>query len=154
MWRFLAIALFGLVAFGAAHETWGAMSSTNYYIYADDFSMGGGLSTGTIYSLQDTIGQSPIDISTSTSYEIRAGYQYSVLGELSMSISDTSVDLGTLTGLGATSSAQTVVTVTADPASSFILSSATTLTFKAARSTATASSTYGQNITLTASANF
>lgn len=99
-----------------------AMSSTDYYIYADDFSMGGSLSAGGTYSLQDTIGQSPADISSGGSYSLQAGYQFQTQGQISLSISSSSLGLGTLSSTGASSTASATVTITTDSTSGYVLS--------------------------------
>ncbi|OGH94187.1 MAG: hypothetical protein A2538_01485 [Candidatus Magasanikbacteria bacterium RIFOXYD2_FULL_41_14] len=118
----LAIFLATVLVVAPAHSLRAAMSSTDYYIYADDFSVGGGLSSGGSYSLQDTVGQSPTDISTGGSYALHSGYQYQTLGSISLSISDSSLSLGTLTSTGASSTAATTATITTDSATGYVLS--------------------------------
>lgn len=98
-----------------------AMSSTNYYIYADSVDAGGSFSSGGAYTLQDTIGESPSDFSSSSAYEIRAGYQYMERGYLSMDISDNALNLGTLS-TGAINTAITTVTVGTDSISGYSMS--------------------------------
>ncbi|OGH87807.1 MAG: hypothetical protein A3J93_05245 [Candidatus Magasanikbacteria bacterium RIFOXYC2_FULL_42_28] len=122
MRNFLAIILIALGLVVDPVILRAAMSSTDYYIYADDFSMGGGLSTGGEYSLQDTIGQSPVDAISGGSYALSAGYQFQTLGTISMSISSSSLSLGTLSATGASSTAETTVTVITDSASGYVLS--------------------------------
>jgi len=97
-----------------------AMSSTNYYIYADSVETGGGLSSGGAYSIEDTIGQGFVSESESlgSTYKIKAGYQAMVIGSLSLNISDNSIDLGSLSTTTVTS-ASTIVTVTTDSESGY-----------------------------------
>ena len=54
---FIVIIIIAAIFF--AQRSWAAMSSTNYYIYAEVISVGGVLSTSSAYSLQDTVGESP-----------------------------------------------------------------------------------------------
>ena len=51
------------------------MSSTNYSIYADSFTIGGFFSTSTNYSFWDSIGEWSAGNITSTTYEILGGFQ-------------------------------------------------------------------------------
>ncbi|MFA6548121.1 MAG: hypothetical protein WCT11_04245 [Candidatus Magasanikbacteria bacterium] len=81
-----------------------AMSSTNYYIFADSVDFGGGSSASTSYSLQDSLGGYATGISTSTSYQIRAGYQAEEVGLLSMVLDGSSVNFGTVSSVGLLSS--------------------------------------------------
>jgi len=99
----------------------GAMSSTNYFIYADSVDTGGGLSASGSYSLQGSVGESPTDFSTSSAYEIRAGYQYMERGYLSLEIDVTSLNLGTLS-VSAVNSATTTATVSTDSITGYTLS--------------------------------
>lgn len=102
-------------------HAWGAMSSTNYFIYADSIETGGGLSTSGTYSLQDTTGESPAGFSTSSAYEIRAGYQHMERGYISLTIDNLSLNLGTLSD-SAVNSASTNATVGTDSATGYTLS--------------------------------
>ena len=100
-----------------------AMSSTNYYIYADSVDYGGGLATSTSYNLQDSVGGGDsVGISTSTSYEVRAGYQAAVKGVLSISLSSGSVSLGTLSAVGVVASSSVTLTVDTNSVTGFSLS--------------------------------
>lgn len=188
-----------------------AMSSTNYFIYADSLDYGGGEATSTNNNLQDSIGsEAAVGDSTSTSYEIKAGYQGMESGSITLDLNSNSVDLGQpLAGVVVTSSlvatvntdSQTGYTLSISDVSgsalavvsdgsvdgvgsaeeyglavsgthaaylndvaivnSLVLSSfgsfggsdATTLTFKAVRSSNTTAQTYSQNLVLTAAAN-
>lgn len=118
--RFLA-AVFALAMAAVPFNVFAAMSSTNYYIYADSVETGGGLSTGGAYSLQDTTGESPSGFSTSSAYEIRAGYQYMERGLLTLQISLSSLNLGTLSTTSV-SSAATTITVETDSTTGYSLS--------------------------------
>lgn len=72
-----------------------AMSSTNYYIYSDSLDYGGSLATSTSYNLQDSVGSEVgMGNSTSTSYQVKAGYQGVEFGTLTLSLNSNSVDLG------------------------------------------------------------
>lgn len=97
---------FGFIFVGS-----GAMNSDNYSIYADSFSVGGFYSTSTSYDLWDTAGEWPAGVSASSTYEIRAGFQAMEKGDLSLTISDTSLDLGSL-GVSTVSSSTTDISIT------------------------------------------
>lgn len=51
-------------------------SSTNYKIQFDSINVGGLISTSTVYQTNDTIGETTTGTSTSSTYEIRAGYRH------------------------------------------------------------------------------
>ena len=102
-------------------SVWAAMSSTNYTIYADSVETGGGLSSGGVYRLEDTIGEGVVSQSSSSTYDIKAGYQAMVLGSLSMNIDNTSLNFGTLSTT-TVSLVTTTVTVTADAESGYSMS--------------------------------
>jgi len=99
----------------------GAMSSTNYYIYADSINTGGVFSTSSAYSMQSTVGESPAGTASSTTYEIRGGYQSMERGSLSFDLSTSSLALGTLS-VSAVAAASTTATVTTDSATGYSLS--------------------------------
>lgn len=98
-----------------------AMSSTNYFIYADSFDVGGELATSTSYSLEGTFGGEAIGVVSSTSYEMRGGYQYMERGVLSLSLSASSVSFGTLSATVLKTSS-VVATVTTDSINGYSLS--------------------------------
>lgn len=98
-----------------------AMSSTNYFIYADSIETGGGLSVGGAYSLEDTAGESPAGFSNSAIYEIRAGYQHMERGYISFTISHNSLNLGVLS-TSAINSASTTLTVGTDSVTGYAVS--------------------------------
>ena len=99
-----------------------AMSSTNYYIYADSVDFGGGMGTSTSYTLQDSLGGYSVGISTSTSYQVRAGYQAAEMGQLSFSLDSNSVNLGTLSAAGVVATSDIIATITTDSATGYTLS--------------------------------
>lgn len=208
MKRMLALLIIGICLAGFPGPVICAMSSTNYFIYADTVETGGGLSTGGVYGLQDTAGESPVGFSSSSAYEIRAGYQFMERGSLSLIISSNSLNLGTLSAT-AVNSGSTTATVTTDSVTGYSLSissvsgtsvaavtdgtvtagseeygfsasgaessvtgdvavaastlvastsspitdSATIMTFKASMSPSTVGGSYGQTVTIAASAN-
>ncbi len=100
-----------------------AMSSTNYYIYADSLDFGGGLGTSTDNNLQGSIGGevSP-GISTSTSYQVNAGFQAMVRGALSLNLSSNNIDFGSMNTVGTVVSSATNATVDTDSATGYTLS--------------------------------
>ena len=102
-------------------SVWAAMSSTNYYIYADSVETGGGLSTGGVYSLEDTLGEGVISQTGGATYNINAGYQAMVLGSLSMNISNYAINLGDLSTTSISIST-TTVTITTDAADGYAMS--------------------------------
>lgn len=62
-----------------AENVFSAMTSTNYQIQWDTMSSGGSDSaSSSSYQLRDTIGETTIDRSTSTNYDLRAGYRAGV----------------------------------------------------------------------------
>ena len=99
-----------------------AMSSTNYYIYADTVNVGGVLSANGAYSLKDTTGELGGGVSSSSTYQINGGFQYMEIGGLSMSVSNSSLSLGSLISYNASSTASTTVSVNSSAASGFVLS--------------------------------
>ncbi len=116
---FLMVFLLGCLAFPSI--SWGVMSSTNYTIFADSVDSGGVLSAGGAYSLQDTIGESPVGSSSSSVYQVIGGYQAMDFGGLSISIDTASIDLGTLSTSQVTT-ASAVVSVTSGAADGYVLS--------------------------------
>ncbi len=123
MRRFLSILLIIVMAAGAARPLLSSaeMTSTNYTIYADTISAGGLESAGGTYDLQDTLGESPAGVATSTSYEVRGGYQSMVSSSLSISLSAGSVSLGDL-DVTSVKSANVVAAVSTDSEGGYSLS--------------------------------
>ena len=97
-----------------------AMSSTNYRIDADSLEVGGALSSGGSFRLEDTIGGLGGTV-TSTSYQVRGGFHGSSGSILSLTLSSASIALGTLSATQVTSGSA-VVTVATDSDSGYTLS--------------------------------
>ena len=116
---FVVVLLLGFLAFPST--SWGLMSSTNYTIFADSVDSGGVLSTSGTYNLQDTAGESPVGSSTSSTYEVIGGYQAMDWSVLTIEISTTSINLGTL-AIDRVATSSAVVTVTADASTGYVLS--------------------------------
>ncbi len=99
-----------------------AMSSTNYYIYADSVDFGGGAGTSTSFTLQETLGGYATGISTSTSYQIKAGYQADTIGTLSFELDGNSLDFGSLATVGSVVTGNVQATINTDSESGYVLS--------------------------------
>jgi len=97
----------------------GEMSSSNYTIFADDFHSGI-VASSTNYQLKNTTGETPTGMSTSSSYNIKAGFQAMDKKSLSLDISNTSLDLGDLT-IDSLSTASASVTVSAESEGGYTL---------------------------------
>src|SRR3989344_691259 len=97
------------------------MSSTNYYIYADSIDNGGGFVTSTSFDLQGTLGETPTDATTSSSYIVRGGYQSMESASLEMSLSASGASLGELSASQVKSNSITA-TITSDSANGYTLS--------------------------------
>lgn len=121
MKKFLAVVLlFGGILFPL--RALGLMSSANYTIYADSIDTGGVLSTGGIYSLEDTLGESfAVSTSSINTYEVRAGYQYMEQNYISLDISPATVSLGTLV-VSAVNASDATATVSTDAYAGYTLS--------------------------------
>lgn len=109
-------------ALAAPGLVWAAMSSTNYYIYADSVDFGGGTGTSTSFGLQDTLGGYATGISTSTSYQINAGYQAATGGTLSFDLSGNTINFGSLPAAGTVATANVLATVNTDSGTGYALS--------------------------------
>ena len=105
--------IIGLSLIFSGSFTSAEMSSTNYTIYADVFSIGGiETSQSTNYKIQDTLGEAIIWSATSTSanYGVKAGFRDMYPDQyLTLSVSDTSIDLGTLSEDEAQSASHTMI---------------------------------------------
>ena len=99
----------------------GAMSSTDYFIFADSINVGGIYSTGGSYILQDTLGEIAVGTSTGGTYDIKAGYQSMERGYITLALSNSTINLGTLS-VGAISSSTATATVSTDSATGYSLS--------------------------------
>lgn len=115
----------GLVIFGLGIPitAFGSMSSATYSIYADVIGVNGAVySTGTTYALSDTPGEAVAGTVDSGTYEVRGGFQAAEKDQtLSFTISNSSLDLGTLS-TSAVSSAATVLSVTCNAPTGYSLS--------------------------------
>jgi len=113
-----------------------AMDSDNYQIWADVISVGGGedLSSDN-YTLQDTLGQAVVGISSSTNYTSRAGYRYPEYfdGEpsITLSLGGGSVALGTLDTSAAKTGSHSLVVGTNSGTGLSVTYSGSTLTCSA-----------------------
>lgn len=90
-------------------------TSSNFQLQSDSLNFGGGLSTSTNYTQESTFGEVATGVGTSSTYQLKAGYQQ--MQEIYLSMTDaTDVTLApTLAGLtGGTSNGSTTVTVTTD----------------------------------------
>ena len=116
---FCLILLLGLVTPFAYTEA--EMTSDNYVVYADVVSVGGSYSSGGNYVVEDTMGETPVGVVSSTSYTMKGGYQYMEVGLLSINISDTSLSLGTLSQ-NSLSQAASTITISTDSDSGYSLS--------------------------------
>lgn len=117
----LFLILLGVVSPLTVHCDMVSPDNTTYLIYADAVDAGGILSTGDIYSLEDTLGEA---IATSTSggvYQVLGGYQAMTSSSIAMNISDSSIDLGDLNS-GLVKTASTIVSVTTGDQSGYSLS--------------------------------
>src|SRR3989339_691776 len=99
------VAIAAVIALVIPGIVFGAMSSTNYFIYADTVDFGGGVGT-----------------STSTNYQIRAGFQIVEVGILSLNLDSNSMNFGTLSTAGAVASGNTTATVDTNSATGYVLS--------------------------------
>ncbi|MBU0546189.1 hypothetical protein KKA13_02950 [Patescibacteria group bacterium] len=97
------------------------MNSASYTIYADSVNTGGILSTGGAFSMEDTIGESPVGIITGGVYETRGGYQAMVSSSIYMTISSTSLNLGELSA-SSVSAVSTTVEITTNAEDGYVLS--------------------------------
>ena len=112
----------GVILFFNPSASFAAMSSTNYYIYSDAVGVNGGdLSTSSLYSLQDTAGDTSAASLASPSFTLQGGYQAMERGTITISIDQNSLNLGTLS-TSQVNSASTTVTVSTDSTSGYTLS--------------------------------
>lgn len=94
------------------------MESNNYKMQSDSLNTGGGLSNSETFTMEDTVGEIATGNSTSTSFNLRAGYQQ--MQEVYISISAIpdvvlSPDLGGVSG-GTSTGSTTFVVTTDSPA--------------------------------------
>jgi hypothetical protein len=84
-----------------------SFDSASYHIDWGNFNMTSGKKTSTNYQLTDTVGQNAPGKFTSAGYTVKSGFQYiyDTLEKFSFSISDISIDFGSLTpNVGSTQS--------------------------------------------------
>lgn len=115
----LTILLFILLLFPS--PSLALMSSARYKIFADSVDTGGILSAGGAYSLEDTIGESPVGFVTSSMYEVRGGYQAMDWVSIGMEISSVNLNLGTASE-NQVNTAATTVSVTTESETGYALS--------------------------------
>lgn len=110
LWFFLLTYFFFLLPSTVFADT---LESDNYKIRLGNFNMTSGQKTSTSYTLKDTVGQTAASEFSSSGYTVKAGFQYiNTLYNFSFSISDLTVELGTLTP-STFSTAQNTLTVSA-----------------------------------------
>lgn len=111
LWIFIALFIF--LPFGYYAQAQVGMSSTNYKIWADSLNLFGGDSTSTNYNLSDTGGELGTGEMTSTNYRMNIGYWGMLLEPvLIFSISDTTINLGTLSSTAVQSGSATLTAAT------------------------------------------
>lgn len=95
---YLLILAFYSLAFASHAIAQNRIDSDNYRIIWPNLNMGAGVPSSTDYNLGVTTGQTAPGLYSSTGYKVKAGFQYihSVI-PFSFSISDISIDFGTLT---------------------------------------------------------
>ena len=93
-------------------------SSSNYQIQSDSINAGGGFSSSTNFVQESTVGEIATGIGTSSSYELRAGYQQMQASFISISASPNVVMDTTIDGVigGVSNGSTTVTVITDDPA--------------------------------------
>ncbi len=107
----LVVILIGFFAFSSNVL---AMTSTNYQVLWDSINSGGNdTSTSDNYTLRDTIGEQATGISSSTNYEIRAGYRQGITDASSLSLEIGTQENSTQTAFSAFSNSTNIVTVSA-----------------------------------------
>jgi hypothetical protein len=111
---FVTILLFSLVAFSTSSFAQ-VRSSTNYQLQSDSINVGGGLSDSASYGLESTVGEVATGRSSSTNFQLRAGYQQMQEVFLSLTPGADVVMSPDLPGLtGGTSNGSTTFTVITD----------------------------------------
>ena len=105
------------------YKDYSAMTSDNYTIQSDSINFGGGRASSTSYVMEDTFGEIATGVSTSSSYNLYAGYQQMYETYISMtSVADVTLTpaIGGVTG--GTANGSTTVTVTTDSVAGYELS--------------------------------
>lgn len=91
------------------------MQSTNYRLQSDSINIGGARGTSGSYKLEDTVGEAGSGLSSSTSYNLSAGYQQTLVNYLAMTAPQNVVMSPSIGGVtGGTANGSTTVTVTTD----------------------------------------
>jgi len=99
----------------------GVMSSDHYQILGDQIGIGAGESTGGAYTLHDSSGALiTAGVIDSNTYEIRSGFYFMDSGVLSVSVSPSSLNLGSLSA-SEVKTAQTTITVSTDSTTGYSL---------------------------------
>ncbi|MSU75679.1 MAG: hypothetical protein EXS55_04155 [Candidatus Magasanikbacteria bacterium] len=118
---FVFLVVLGLGALLATPLVHAAMSSASYSIPADGITFGGVEATSTTYGTFSSIGGPPAGNTTSSSYIVRGGFLASDDGSLTLSLSSTSLSLGTLSA-SSVASGSTVATVNTNSGTGYTLS--------------------------------
>ena len=94
------------------------MQSTNYRLQSDSINIGGARGTSSSYALEGTVGEVGTGLSSSTSYNLSAGYQQTLVNYLAMTGPQNVVMSPTLGGVtgGTANGSTTVIVTTDDPA--------------------------------------
>ena len=114
---------YSIYATYTAVPEYSAMTSDNYTIQSDSINFGGGRASSTSYVIEDTLGEIATGMSTSSSYNLYAGYQQMYETYISMtSAADVTLTpaIGGVTG--GTANGFTTVTVTTDSVAGYELS--------------------------------
>lgn len=110
-----------VVMFRIMLPTLARMSSTSFVIQMGNLNMTSGEKSSGTYTITDTVGQTAPGQYSSAGYYVKAGFQYIyTIGTFSFSISNTAVNLGTLT-TNQFSTGTTVLTVSAKGAGGYIV---------------------------------
>ncbi len=108
--------LIAIVVLGVSSQANALMTSTNYRIYGDAIGTSGERSTSSSYILTDTLAELTPAEGTSTNYNLLSGFQnLSEHPTFSFSVSDSSINIGTLSTSSIQSATSTVTTSTNAP---------------------------------------
>jgi hypothetical protein len=111
-----------LVIFSLNSATAEVMQSTSYKIQTDSLNFGGGISTSSSYSLESTAGEVATGDSSSTNFNLRAGYQQMTGSFIALSAPVDVIMSPSLPGVtGGISNGSTTVTVTTDSPAGYSL---------------------------------
>ncbi len=101
-------------------NSWATMSSTNFVISSDYIGVGGALSSSTSFSIQESIAENAGGTVTSANFVAQGGYQAMDQGMLSMTLSNNTLDLGTLS-TSQVKNASSQITVSTDSLTGYTL---------------------------------